>query len=333
MVAMQWREVEPGALDAPLAAAVGDAATGWSLGTFGALAEFHRTAEEPTDIAEDAAGWRGAPRAGALRVQRHPQARLLPYEMLSKLACAWSQGVLVCLPAPAADIGGAVGLSEIGNEPGGTLFDLGLGVAHLKPCVRTEDAALVRQLRRHLGTPFLALPHDAVAAIKDAQPARVFISALGRIEVLAEIPASGGATPLGPHTHLMPALLAKKRGQSANIDVPKGWVAALAFYPPNPLRDAMGELKSFDAAAHARFQALVARFAPEKIVAAKHLALDALAAGRGPEGVGLPRSRAERTAMRVALRQSYQVTGDSAAWRQWTQACDALATRHMAGGS
>ncbi|MEK9753157.1 MAG: hypothetical protein VW338_08115 [Rhodospirillaceae bacterium] len=330
MTAKQWREQDPDDIAAALAAAAGDAATGWSLGTFGALAEFHRGPADAAEVSSDGGGWRVATVAGLLQVERHAEARLLPYEMLSKLPTAWSQSVLICLPQAAADIGGAAGLSEVGVEAGGTLFDIGLGVSYLKPCVRTADSALKRLLRRHAGTPFLALPHDAVAAIKHAQPARIFISALGRIEVTAEIPAQGGSTPLGPHTHLMPELLAKKRGQSANISVPRGWVSALAFYPPNPARDILGELKSFDGAAHARFQDLIARFAPAKTTAAKRLALDALAAGRGPDAAALPKSRAERTALRVALRQFYHTHGETSAWRRWTEACDPMAARSLA---
>jgi hypothetical protein len=330
MAAMQWRDQDPAAVAAEIDTAVRDAATGWSLGTFGALAEFHRGESEAAEIAADGLGWRVATKAGAIQVTRNAKARLLPYEMLSKLPTAWSQGVLVCLPAKAADIEGSAGVGEVGREAGGTLFDIGLGVKHLKPCIRTEDKALKRLLRRHAGTPFVELPHDAMAAIKAAQPARVFISALGRIEVTAEIPAHDGSTPLGPHTHVMPALLAKKRGQSANIPVPRGWVTVIAFYPPNPLRDAMGELKSFDAARHDEFQALFRRFAPSNIAAAKRLALDALAAGKAPDESKLPRSRAERTALRVALRQFRQTTGATPNWRRWTEACDPLAARHAA---
>lgn len=336
MATMDWREVEPEIVDAALAAAVNDADTGWSLGTFGALAEFHRAPGAAARIAADESGWRVATELGALRVERDARARLLPYEMLSKTATAWSQGVLVCLPADAADVVGADGLGEVGAEAGGRLFDLGLGVAHLKPCLRSDDDALIAQLRGHAGKSFLELPAGVTAAIKAAQPTRVFISALGRIEVLAEIPQSDGTTPLGPHTHVMPELLAKGlskgRGQSANIDVPAGWVAALAFYPPNPIRDAMGDIKPFDAAAHANFQNLVERFAPAEIVAAKRLARDALAAGRGPYGATLPKGRAARTALRVALRQWYHTDGPSPAWRDWVEACDPVAARQPAAG-
>jgi hypothetical protein len=329
MSAMDWREQDPGDMTAALAAAVGDAATGWSLGTFGALAEFHRGAETPAEITATETGWSVRTDAGAMFVERHAAARIFPYEMLSKMAGAWSQGVLVCLPAPAADADGAAGLEDMGDDADGRLFDLGLGVPHLRPCIRTDAADLIALLRQNLGTPFLDLGHDVVAAIKHAQPVRVFISNLGRIEVAVDIPESDGTTPMGPHTHIMPTLLKKGQGQSANIDLPDGWVAALAFFPPNPARDILGERRTFDAAAHERFQDLMMRFAPREIVAAKNRVREALAAGNGPDGSGPPETRAERTALRVALRQWQHTNGASAVWRDWTAAFDGAAARQL----
>lgn len=330
MTGMNWRDVATDESDHALAAALDDAATGWSLGAFGALAEFHRAADEDFSLEEDARGWVLSTPRGALRVRRGTGAQLLPYEGLSKLPNAWTHGVMVCLPEVAADIGGAEGLSELGPDDealsddgkGQTLFDIGLGIASLQPCLRSTDGELLALLRRHLGTPFLELPADAVAAIKAAQPERVFISRLGRIEVRQRIPASSGVTPLGPHTHILPQLLGRGRKLSANVPVPTGSVAALAFYPPNPARDEKGEMVAFDAAAHKRFQALVNAFAPADIVAAKQRAWEALEAGAGPGEAALPPTRAERAALRVALRQWAHLNGENAVWRAWRAACE-----------
>ena len=69
MGAMSWRAQEPEAVRAATAAAVGDAATGWSLGTFGALAEFHRGPGEAAEIAATANVWRAETKAGTLQVE------------------------------------------------------------------------------------------------------------------------------------------------------------------------------------------------------------------------------------------------------------------------
>jgi hypothetical protein len=322
MAGMTWRDVE-----AALEDAVTDPATGWGLGSFGALAEFHRDSEEAADIAREdknGGGWRVTTPRGALRVRPHDAVRLIPYEGLSKIPTGWTHGVMVCLPAADAEIGGAEGLAELGPDPaplcggeGEVLFDLGLGIGPLLPCLRTGDGALAEALRRHLGTPFLGLPHDVVAAIKAAQPARVFRSRLGRIEVVQEIPDSGGETPMGPHTHILPELLGRERSQSANVPVPEGWVPCLSFFPPNPARDVWGERKEFDLEAHRRFQDLIERFAPDDIRAAKGAVWRAMADDAGPDGVAAPETRAARTALRVAIRQWRHLQGESPAWQAW----------------
>ena len=285
MAGMTWRDAEHA-----LQTAINDAATGWSLGTFGALAEFHRDTDEDARIEIDAAGCTVVTGRGALRVHQHADLRLLPYEGLSKIPSAWTQGVMVCLPETEAVMGVADGLTELGPDEDALaiagrnqqLFDLGLGVPHIQPCLRTDDKALIDLLRAHVNIPFLQLPEDVVAAIKAVQPARVFQSKLGRIEVTASIPARGSETPLGPHTHILPELLGRGRNHSANVPVPEGWVPALAFYPPNAARDTRGETAPFERNAHDRFQTLIEAFAPEEIVAAKALLWESMKAGVMP---------------------------------------------------
>ena len=315
MANMTWRDAEQA-----LQVAITDPATGWSLGTFGALAEFHRSADEIAD----AAGLRVLTPRGGIEIRMHDDIRILPYEGLSKLPTAWTHGVMVCLPEASSDIGSARGLTELGPDTNALigdkdelLFDLGLGVAHLLPCLRTGDAELIDTLRAHLETPFLELPSNVVAAIKAAQPVRVFQSRLGRIEVLQQIPESGGETPLGPHTHILPELLGRGRTQSANVPVPDGWVPCLAFFPPNSARDVWGERQQFERDAHTRFQGLIDAFAPDEIKAAKHRVWQAMITNTSPGEVDNNDTRAVRTAIRVALRQWRHLEGDSALWRQW----------------
>ncbi len=74
-----------------------------------------------------------------------------------------------------------------------------------------------------------------LAAIKEASPHRVCISALGRIEVYQHIPSAGRhvRTPEGPHTHLLLRLL--KAGHAADTAIPPGFVACLTLYPARRL--------------------------------------------------------------------------------------------------
>ena len=206
-------------------------------------------------------------------------------------------------------------------------FDIGLDIAHIDCRVRTADAGLLAVLRGATGKPPLDGGQDALAAIKAVGPHRVFASRLGRIEVYQPIPGGDGATtPMGPHTHVMPRLLAHRRDQAATLPVPDGLVPALALFPPNPVRDGDGGVRDFDRAAHDAFQGLMARFAASDIMAAKRLAWDALAQGHGPERLMLPTDRHVRTALRVAVRQAHHVDGPSAALEAWQNAVEPVGT-------
>ena len=59
-----------------------------------------------------------------------------------------------------------------------------------------------------------------------ANPHRVFISRLGRIEVYQPIPPPSGKSPEGPHTHVLPRLLKSGRTHPATEPVPEGWFPA-----------------------------------------------------------------------------------------------------------
>lgn len=302
-----------------------DPDTEWSLGTFGAIAEFHRNADEPAVIAGEKQRISVITARAAIAVVSHPLATLLPYETLSKIPTAWSQGVMVCLPIAAAVFSNRPGVTDLGNDEaallptasGARLFDLGLGLKHIDVCVRTADGALIERLGNLAGRAFLDLPDDAVAAIKAANPVRVFVSRLGRIEINQPIPEADGVTPCGPHTHILPQLLGRERSHSANLPIPKGQLACLAFYPRHPVRHPGGDLKAFEIESFTRFQILLQDHAPAEIIAAKRLAWEAVAAGRPPVARDLPQSRAARTALRVALRQAGHTLGGSPTLDAW----------------
>jgi len=313
-----------------------DTATSWSIGTFGAIAEFHREADEPVQMTQGK-GWIAVTtERGALRIDSHPKARLFPYETISKIPSAWSQGVMVCLPDDAAALSGRTGVTALDFDDGSLMpaggdgrFDLGFGLAHIDVCVRTHDPALIDALSQVQGTAFVDLPPATVKTIKACDPTRVFVSRMGRIEVAQSIPASRDATPMGPHTHVLPALLGRGRAQAANIPVPEGWSIALAFYPPHPVRTADGSLKGFDRVSFDAFQKLIDDHAPADLSQAKRQAWQLLETNAAPDTAAVPDSRHARTAFRVALRQWELLNGTTVTSAAWRGLCDS--TRIEAG--
>ena len=299
---------------------------GWSLGRYGAIAEFARVPGDGAEVRLGPEGGEVAGRLGAIRITLTQDVVPLAYETLSRDPARWQHGLAFCLPAAAAQ-GEPETLTEIGpdgeavcaRDRDAVLFDMGVGSAAVRACVRTGDAELIAILRASAGRSLLDPSHRAMAAILARSPHRVFASALGRIEVYQGIASE--RTPDGPHTHLLPRLLAAGRDHSANIPVPGGMVAPLIAYPPNPVTDSAGRPRPFDRAAHAAFQDMLAAWGAPAALAAKRNTEAAIARGAPPPVPGEPMARAERTARRVALRQLCCLhDGPSPALDAWRQA-------------
>jgi hypothetical protein len=183
------------------------------------------------------------------------------------------------------------------------LFDLGLDCLQVDACIRTADPVLIAKLRTEAGRPLFDRENAAMAAILAASPHRVFISRLGRIEVFQAIPPSGGTSPFGPHTHVLPKLLGRRRTHAATEPIPEGWVPCAHLYPPHPAEDALGRPRAFDPAWHIAFQEILMMFGDPDFVGLKQRVMAAVAAGEEPLACGLSQSRLARASIRVALRQ------------------------------
>lgn len=216
-----------------------DPRTGWSLGVFGAIAEFMRDDDEPARVAAAPERIEVATARGALRVLAHPSLVALPYEMPSRHEERRVPAIAACLPAAQAARAGRRAIAEIGpdlaaireEDRGALLFDLGIGLDAVEACVRTRDEGLIAALRQAEGRQMFD-PQGPIGAILAASPHRVFVSALGRVEVFQPIPRADGRSPEGPHTHVLPRLLAHGRTHAASIPIPDGLVPCLSLHPP-----------------------------------------------------------------------------------------------------
>jgi hypothetical protein len=142
-----------------------------------------------------------------------------------------------------------------------------------------------------------------MGVILAANPHRVFLSRIGRIEVFTPIPPPGGASPEGPHTHVLPKLLQHKRTHAATEPVPAGFVPCAHLYPAHPLKDALGRAQAFDASRHAHFQEILRRFGDPGTLALKRRVAAAVRQNGDPAQLEIPNERFARAAIRVALRQ------------------------------
>ncbi|MDO5705981.1 MAG: hypothetical protein Q4G49_13065 [Paracoccus sp. (in: a-proteobacteria)] len=298
-----------------LFAALDEPAHGWSMGSFGAIAEFHRDPEEPLLI--DAPGLKATAR-GAIRLDP-TRARAVAYETLSPKAGRWSQSVALCLPRRLAMTARRRVLTRLGpdtdairaGDRGGILYDMGLAQMQVDFCIRTADPALIAVLEAAAGRDVLDPGNPAMGAIFAAHPHRVALTPLGRIEVFQKIggPDTGGVSPPGPHTHVLPKLLATGRTHSANAPIPVGLIPCAGFHPQSPISTPMGLPRPFDLLAFAAFQHLLLLWGAPEHVAVKQAAFSALRGGRDLPLADRPRSRIGRTALRIAMRQ-WQAQGN-----------------------
>ena len=301
--------------------------TGFSIGSLGAIAEFHRAPDEPL-IVDEPERLTIANSRGGLRFGLAGPVRPLAFETLSRRADCWHHGVVFCLPSRSAAAHRRTTVTELGRDPNAVqatdrdaiLFDLGLGARNVDFCVRTRDPCLVATLRRHVGRSVLEPASRIMAALIDATPHRVAISRLGRIEVYQPIGRS--RTPEGPHTHVLANLLKSGRTHSAGIPVPLGHLPCLSLYPESPVFDAKGRPKPFDTSKLHDFETLLELWGQPDYCREKRRLRAALGLGRAPEGYDCPSTRIGRTAVRIALRQLGRSRPEDPVLRAWSTRFD-----------
>jgi hypothetical protein len=281
--------------------------TQWSLGTFGAIAEFSRDRDEPARLAQSDHTVSAVTPRGGIAISSHPASRPFASEGITKTG--WNQRIALCLPEDDCAMNRRTALTEIGpdhqapreEDRESILFDLGLGALQADFCVRTGDRSLATRLREHTGRAVFEPGNPAMGMILAANPHRVFISRLGRIEVYQPIPPPSGKSPEGPHTHVLPKLLKSGRTHPATEPIPEGLVPCAHLYPPHPARDGLGEVGPFDAMRHHAFQQMMAACGDPLTLAIKRRVVDAVLAGEPPTSVA--GDRHGRTSIRIALRQ------------------------------
>jgi uncharacterized protein DUF6925 len=301
---------------------IADPQASWAIGTFGAIAEFHRDADEGVVLSAHGA----VTTRGGIRLRAREAVRAIAWESLSA-GDSWRHGVALCLSRDEGAMSGRTRVTEVGpdtealreEERDAILFDLGIGAPHCDVCVRTADEETLRILRAAAGRP--PLETGLFGELARRSPTRVFLSRLGRIEVSTRIPTPRGRTPDGPHTHVLPDLLRSQRTHSANVPLP-GWAVPCAeIFPASAILDAHGGRREFDLAKHEAFQALLAHYGDPLYLRAKRETVAAIGAGKPP--LDEPSyTRAQRLARRVALRQLAQVSGPSQALSAWREAFD-----------
>jgi hypothetical protein len=311
-----------------LSARILDPGTQWSLGTFGGIAEFSRDPDEAVDLATSANRISAITDRGAVTIEWQEDLRPVASESLARIG--WSHRVSLCLPVTAAAMNRRGVLTELGADAGAlreqdrasVLFDIGLDALQADLCIRTSDPEVIAQLRDCAGRSVFEPGNPAMGVVLAAQPHRVFVSRIGRLEVYQPIPPASGKSPDGPHTHVLPKLLRSQRTHPATEPVPDGFVPCAHFYPAHPGKDAMGAPRPFDRRQHDAFQLLMATYGLPEAVALKARVTRAVADNQPPSASDMASDRFGRASIRVALRQMQALRVSSPALSIWLEAFD-----------
>jgi predicted Fe-S protein YdhL (DUF1289 family) len=202
----------------------------WSVGVWGAVAELMPTPGDSMAVEAADSVLTLRARGGRLRLLGHPGLRA--FQLVGGGGRA--QRIVLALhrsrlPPP------FFGIAELGPdrdaiEPaarGHRLFDLGLGLAPVRFCVRTGVDAVIFALRRHAGRSLLTHRNDLLPALLAASPDRVVASPIARLEIEGQILRHGDA---GPHTHLLPELLAQNRELEPGCELPPAYAPCASLY-------------------------------------------------------------------------------------------------------
>ncbi len=235
-LALQRLDLSPdGIVDLAHGTLVG-AVGGWSMGVQGALAEFIASGGR-ADVHRHGRTVEALTAGGGLRLAVTDATRAFAAADPHRRDGPGTVYLGVprpSLPAPPAGVT-ILGPDRAALRPedgGDILVDLAVGHPAAAFCIRTGDAALVARLRAAEGATWRAAIETVGPGIVAASPHRVVVTALGRIEVWNPIPPDQGTSPDGPHTHLLPALLATGRELPAGHTLPPDLAPATAFHPP-----------------------------------------------------------------------------------------------------
>ena len=254
--------------------ALADPSTAWSLGSFGAIAEFMRDPDEATSPLPDGRVGLSTERGGIV-LMPCPELRPVAYE--TAVPSGWNHAIALCLPEARCAMSRRGVVTELGpdrdaareQDRDAILFDLGLALLAVDACVRTSDPEAIACLRSGVGLPLFDPASPIGRQLVALSPHRVFLARIGRIEVYAPIPGPGGTSPEGPHTHVLPKLLRGGRTHAATTPIPAGWIPCAGIHPAHPYKDMMGQRIAFDATRHDAFQVILDRWGDPDLLAAK----------------------------------------------------------------
>ncbi|MEM9756501.1 MAG: DUF1289 domain-containing protein [Pseudomonadota bacterium] len=227
---LEWREDD--LIDA-VERRFAEAAGTFVVGVYGAVGEVMRDPDEAYEVRRDGRTLTLSTTRSAMCLEAKP------YLTAFEIARAERAPVLaLAVPASRAPAAGPSALTDLGPDTAALLprdahgrrFDLGLGRRAARFTIRCSET-LAAALAPHVGTAWPDCLGRIGAHVLGESPVRVIDAPCVRAEVDAVIPPPGGASPAGPHTHLLPEHIAQGFDTPPTLPLPDGYVLSALFYP------------------------------------------------------------------------------------------------------
>jgi len=284
-----------------------DPANGWSIGSFGAIGEFVRDANEPAAINRAGNSLEIYTDRGGMRIAPSQNLTLIAWDSLSSDGESWGHHLGFCVPQPETRscVIRDLGLDHEALRPQDRqdrLFDMGVACGAVMMLMRSADPVFIAVMERYVGQDLLSVPEIYSETLR-AQPHRVLISPAGRVEVYQPVPPADGKSPEGPHTHVISNIVPKHRPHGANTPIPAGMQSALNCHPRSPWRTMLGERHPFRPEIDSGFAPYLSRFGLADDAAVEAWLRTALDIGAPPEFSDWPATRRGRTKARIVLRR------------------------------
>ena len=210
----------------------------WVIGCHGAGAEFMCRHDEPRNISVSGNRISAISERGGLQLTIDEKVRAL------RLRAGPKQGdfraIFLVVLKVKANLLVATALTPLGCDEGAIQpecrnehqFDLGLGRADLRFCVRTATSELREKLNHASGWALTDLAQTAGSTVLTQSATRVVESPIGRVEIFPSSPEPQGQSPEGPRSFLSHEKLTSGRSTPPGIDLPPVYVLGATFYPP-----------------------------------------------------------------------------------------------------
>jgi cytochrome c oxidase assembly protein subunit 15 len=209
----------------------------WVIGCHGASAEFMCRHDELRDISVSGDGISAISERGGLQLTIDDKVRALQLRAGPKKG-DFRAIFLVVLKARAV-LPVATALTPLGCDEGAVQpkcrnehqFDLGLGRADLRFCLRTATAELRERLNHASGLALCDLAQAVGSMILTHSSTRVVESPIGRVEIFPSSAESQGRSREGPRSFLALEKLTSGRSTPPGIDLPPVYALGATFYP------------------------------------------------------------------------------------------------------